>query len=75
MSGYASSASGVVAVDHRAPISVGWVVGASLLMGIGIFFVTLWLVTFTWAYLGGILPMAVGILMMFDPRAGADRSE
>lgn len=60
---------------HRSPVSVGWVVGASLLMGVGIFAITLWLITFDWVYFGGILPMAVGILMMFDPRAGANGSE
>lgn len=61
--------------SHASAISVGWVVGASLLMGVGIFALTLWLVTFDWLYFGGVLPMTVGILMMFDPRAGANGSE
>ncbi len=41
-------------------------------MGVGVFFLTLWLITFDWLYFGGTLPMLVGILMMFDPRAGAN---
>ncbi len=72
MSALPASPTGVASFDHADPISIGWVVGAALLMGIGVFFLTLWLVTFTWLYLGGILPMLAGILMMFDPRAGAN---
>lgn len=64
-----SSATGV-----KSAISIPWVVLSSLLAGIGIFSMVLWLYTLEWIYFGGILPILTGTLMMFDRRAGADRA-
>lgn len=75
MSAYSAIRNAELEAARRDPLSIAWVVGASLLMGVGIFFVTYWLMTFEWLYFGGILPMTAGILMMFDPRAGANASD
>jgi hypothetical protein len=60
--------------EERGHVSVAWVVLAALLMGAGIFLTLVWLITFTWPYLGGVLLMAVGLLLCFHPRAGPDRA-
>jgi len=59
----------------RAPgnsLSIPFVLAAALLMGLGIFALTIWLVTFNWAWFAGVLPATVGALMMFDRRAGSE---
>ena len=68
MAGYAHSEHAVT----KSPISIPWVIVASLLAGLGVFSMVLWLYTFQWIYFGGILPILTGTLMMFDRRAGAD---
>ena len=73
MGGYASG-SGVRRVE-KGPISIPWVIAASLLMGLGVFSLTIWLVTFDWLFFAGVVPALAGILMVFDRRAGADRSD
>ncbi len=74
MSGYVSE--GALPDDdegHRA--SVLYIVAASLLSGLGLFLTLLWLITFQWGYLSGVLLMALGFLLFFSRRAGADRAE
>jgi cytochrome c biogenesis factor len=56
----------------KSPISLPFVVLASLLMGLGIFAMAIWLVTLNWIWFGGILPILTGALMLFDRRAGAE---
>lgn len=70
MATHGGSGSAVV----KSAISIPWVVLSSLLAGVGIFSMVLWLYTFEWIYFGGILPILTGTLMMFDRRAGADRA-
>jgi hypothetical protein len=56
----------------KSPISVPFVIGAALLMGLGIFAMAIWLVTMDWLWFAGVVPATVGALMMFDRRAGAE---
>jgi hypothetical protein len=58
----------------RGPLSIPFVIAAALLIGLGIFLISLWMETFSWAYFGGIGLLAIGGLMLFSPRAGADRA-
>jgi hypothetical protein len=58
----------------RSPISVGWVVLASLLCGAGIFLVWYWLFTFNWAFFPGFILVIVGAIMFLNPRAGLDHA-
>ena len=74
MSGHATA--GEDAGHHAvSPISVPWVVLASLLCGLGLYLVLgLWLLTFQWIYFTGIIPMIVGGLMFLNERAGLDHA-
>jgi hypothetical protein len=57
------------------PISLPWVVLASLLCGLGLFLVLgLWLATFEWIYFVGVIPVFLGGLMFLSPRAGLDHA-
>ena len=55
-------------------ISIPWVVLASVLMGAGVFLITVWLVTFDFVYFGGVVVLLVGFLMSFDRRMGSDHA-
>jgi len=56
-------------------ISIPFVVLAAFLIGVGIFAMAYYLVSFDWLYFGGIIPSVTGALMLFHPRAGADRAD
>ena len=60
--------------SERSSMSVAWIVLAALLMGGGIFLTLVWLITFEWIDLSGVLLMAVGFLLCFHPWAGPDRA-
>jgi uncharacterized membrane protein YfcA len=61
--------------QHRGgPISVGWVLLASTLIGAGLFTIFFWLYTFNLEWSFGILLVLAGGLMLFSPRAGADHA-
>lgn len=55
-------------------LSVGYVIVAALLIGAGLFLVFVWITSFQWLYFSGIFLLAIGLLMLFSPRAGADRA-
>ncbi|HEV2429856.1 MAG TPA: hypothetical protein VGV64_08470 [Thermoplasmata archaeon] len=55
-------------------ISVPFVIGSVVLAMLGMLAVVLWLVTFQWIYFLGLIPMLLGALLWFHPRAGSDRS-
>lgn len=61
---------------HGAPnsISIPWVVLASVLMGLGVLMLALWLVTFNFLLFSGSLVLLVGFLMVFSPRMGSDHA-
>jgi membrane-bound ClpP family serine protease len=54
--------------------SIAWVVGACLLMGVGLFLMSVWLVTFDLIYFSGSAAVVVGAMMILDPRMGADHA-
>ena len=56
----------------KSPISVPWVVGAALLIGLGVFAMAYFLLTFNLLYFFGIGALALGGLMLFSRRAGVD---
>ncbi|MGA8303946.1 MAG: hypothetical protein WA691_00745 [Thermoplasmata archaeon] len=56
------------------PISVVWVVVASLLSGVGLLLIWMWLTTFSWTFSFGPLLVFVGVLMFLSDRAGLDRA-
>ena len=64
--------------DHAhhvsSPISVPWVVLASVLCGVGLLSVWEWLTTFAWVYFAGPLLVLAGFLLLFSDRAGLDRA-
>jgi hypothetical protein len=59
---------------ERSPISIGWVVLASLVCGAGIFLVWYWLETFDWLYFPGLVLVIVGAMMFMNDRAGLDHA-
>jgi hypothetical protein len=63
---------------HRAtgpdPQSIPWVIGASLLMGAGLFLIATWIITFDFVYFVGFGALLVGALMILNPRMGADHA-
>ncbi|MGA8665023.1 MAG: hypothetical protein WB809_08195 [Thermoplasmata archaeon] len=74
MSGYGDGHHGAAPAHVRSPISVGWVVLAALLIGVGLFFVAYWLYMFDLWYSFGIALVVIGGLMLFHPRAGLDHA-
>jgi hypothetical protein len=62
----------------RSPISVLWVIAASLLCGVGIFFLWYWLWDLpsaaAWPWFSGVAFVFVGSLMFLNPRAGWDHA-
>jgi hypothetical protein len=73
MSEYASGHGGAPA-HVKSPISVPWVIAASLLIGVGLFFDWYWLYTFNLEYTFGIALVVVGGFMLFSKRAGLDHA-
>lgn len=64
------------AAEAHNTLSVPWVILAAILCGVGIFLVTGALIRLAgglvdWAWWIGILPAAVGFLMLMNPRAGS----
>ncbi len=59
---------------QKTPISVPYVAGAALLIGVGLFLIFYWLLTFQWAFFSGIFLLVIGVLLLFDRRAGLDAS-
>lgn len=81
--GFEGSAGPVPVVAHSAvaaspasrSVSIPFVVIAALLVGAGLFSAMVWLVTFQWIYFAGLGLLVIGGLMLFSPRAGADRAQ
>jgi hypothetical protein len=62
------------ATQSAEPLSVPWLVAAATLIGAGIFCLAIWIITNGWAFIAGAFLLVVGALMLFNRRAGADRS-
>lgn len=56
------------------PLSVPYLLVAAILIGAGIFTICLWITSFAWIDFVGVFLLAIGGLMLFSPRAGADRA-
>jgi Na+/proline symporter len=56
------------------PISIPWVVLASLLCGGGLTLLVAWLATFQWIFFVGVIPVFIGALMFLNDRAGLDHA-
>ena len=56
-------------------LSVGYLVLATALCGVGISLTSLWMITQDWLYFPGLLLSVVGGLMLFSPRAGSNVAE
>ncbi len=59
----------------KSPISIPYLLGAAVLIGIGLVCASLWIVYFDWRLFLGFGPLVVGAFMLFSPRAGADRAD
>jgi hypothetical protein len=59
---------------EKSPISVGWVVLAAVLCGLGLVGVWWWVTTFNWLFFPSIVLVFGGGLMFFNDRAGLDRA-
>jgi hypothetical protein len=55
-------------------VSVPIVIGAALLVGIGLAGMAFWLITFRWLYFASLLPLTGGALLLFSRLTGADRA-
>jgi len=55
-------------------LSVPFLVLASVLIGVGLFGMTYWLVTFGWAYFASVIPLVLGAYMLFSRGTGPDRA-
>jgi hypothetical protein len=74
MTEYGAEPVGVHGHVEKSPISLAWVILASLLCGGGLFLIWFWLTTFDWLYFSGIALAVVGGLMFFNHRAGLDHA-
>ena len=55
-------------------LSVPFLVLASVLVGVGLFGMAYWLVTFNWVLFASVVPLAVGAYMLFARGTGPDRA-
>ncbi|HZY91623.1 MAG TPA: hypothetical protein VFG07_02445 [Thermoplasmata archaeon] len=69
-----SVASNVAQVRTGDRFSIPYIVLAALLIGGGIFTISLWILSFAWVDFVGVFLLAIGALMLFSPRAGADQA-
>jgi hypothetical protein len=74
MSEYGGGHHGSGGAHVRSPINVGWVILASLLIGVGLFFIFWWLYNFNLEFTFGIAMVVVGAFMLMDRRAGLDHA-
>ncbi len=59
---------------ERTPISVGTVILSAVLIGLGLFSIIYWLVTFDWLWFAGVFLVVAGGLLFFSRRTGIDHS-
>jgi hypothetical protein len=55
-------------------VSVPIVIGAAILVGIGLAGTAFWLITFHWIFFASLLPLTGGALLLFSRLTGADRA-
>ncbi|HLM69896.1 MAG: hypothetical protein ACHQ0I_00755 [Candidatus Lutacidiplasmatales archaeon] len=55
-------------------LSVPFLVLAAVLIGVGLFGMALWLLTFQWPYFASVIPLVLGAYMLFTRGTGPDRA-
>jgi hypothetical protein len=56
-------------------LSVPWLVVAAVLIGLGLFALFVWVIDYSqWIWFGGIAPLVIGALMLFNKRAGSNQA-
>lgn len=63
--------------DHVASdgsISIPWTVLASVLVGLGLFGMAYWLVTFSWLLFLSVIPLSIGAVLLFTRATGAEHA-
>jgi hypothetical protein len=73
MSGYRSEGGPVHAPSENS-LSIPFLVVSALLIGVGLFGVAYWLVTFEWIYFASLVPLILGAYMLFTRGTGSDRA-
>jgi hypothetical protein len=69
------SASPHAPADHsEGAVSVLLVIGAAVLIGLGLTGMAFWLITFHWLFLASVVPLAGGGLLLFTRATGPDRA-
>jgi hypothetical protein len=69
-----AGAEGPVAAAGTDTISIPWVLLSAALCGIGLFAVSYWLLTQSWLWFLGIIPVILGAMMFLSPRMGPDHA-
>jgi Na+/proline symporter len=69
---HATEASGMGPAPNS--ISVPFVVLAAIVAMLGLFSLLYWVITFQWVFFLGVVPMTIGALMLFHPKAGSNRA-
>jgi Na+/proline symporter len=73
MSGY-STGEPPSQASSASSLSVPFLVLAAVLIGVGLFGMAYWLVTFQWVYFASLIPLALGGYMLFTRGTGPDRA-
>ena len=63
--------------DHVASegsISIPWTVLASVLVGVGLFGMAYWLLSFSWLLFLSVVPLTVGAVLLFTRATGAEHA-
>lgn len=74
MSVYGSRDPSVHSPTSASALSVPFLVLSTLLIGVGMFGMAYWLVTFDWAFFASVVPLALGAYMLFTRGTGPDRA-
>lgn len=73
MSGYHSEGRPAHTAAENA-LSVPFLVLSAVLIGVGLFGMAYWLVTFGWIYFASVIPLILGAYMLFTRGTGSDRA-
>ena len=70
-----STASAAAAERHAGSVAfVLSIVGAAVLAGLGLALMAYWLITLSWWYFAGLIPLVLGALLLFSRLSGPDRA-
>lgn len=70
-----AAASAIVHPEHaERSVSIPLVVGAAVLVGIGLMGMAYWLITFRWVFFASLIPLVGGALLLFSRLTGPDHA-